>query len=184
MASSRQPSPCALSPSRKTYLGYCFCMDGSLSRHHPNWTDVLGSGVLSWHRGSILASWRPTRPLRAGSLRGHVQSRACSAVAKNIAIEGCCSPSRDLRHGKRIVSWDVGAKRSGRRSRTTIGSEMKRNGNESRRISRTTPLKAGLVQRAEDFCWSSASERSAETSLGAADTSVRATFADRLPPKM
>src|SRR5260370_824552 len=50
MASSRQPSPCALSPSRKTYLGYCFRRDGSLSRHHPHWTDVLGSGVLSWHR--------------------------------------------------------------------------------------------------------------------------------------
>ena len=46
------------------------------------------------------------------------------------------------------------------------------------------PVKAGLVQRAEDSCWSSASERSAETSLGAADTSVRATFADRLPPRM
>src|SRR5260370_37987861 len=87
MASSRQPSPCALSPSRKTSLGYCFRRDGSLSRHHPHWTDVLGSGVLSWHRGSILASWRPTRSLRVGSLPGHVQSRACSAVAENIAIE-------------------------------------------------------------------------------------------------
>src|SRR5260370_39244674 len=59
---------------------------------HPHWTDVLGSGVLSWHRGSILASWRPTRSLRAGSLRGHVQSRACSAVAKNIAIEAVAVP--------------------------------------------------------------------------------------------
>ena len=39
------------------------------------------------------------------------------------------------------------------------------------------PVKAGLVQRAEDYGWSSAGERSksAETSLGAADTSVRAT---------
>jgi putative transposase len=48
------------------------------------------------------------------------------------------------------------------------------------------PVKAGHVQRAEDYGWSSASERkkSAETSLGAADTSVRATFADRVPPKM
>jgi len=46
------------------------------------------------------------------------------------------------------------------------------------------PVKAGLVQRAEDFCWSSAGKRSAETSLGAADTSVRATFADRVLPKM
>jgi REP element-mobilizing transposase RayT len=47
------------------------------------------------------------------------------------------------------------------------------------------PVKAGLIQRAEDFCCSSVAERSAETpgtgphpgSLGAADTSVRATFA-------
>ena len=40
------------------------------------------------------------------------------------------------------------------------------------------PVKAGLVKRAEEYCWSSASERpeSAETSLGAADTSVCATF--------
>jgi REP element-mobilizing transposase RayT len=43
------------------------------------------------------------------------------------------------------------------------------------------PVKAGLVTRAEDYRWSSAGERgkSAETSLGAADTSVRATFATR-----
>src|SRR5713226_1680660 len=40
------------------------------------------------------------------------------------------------------------------------------------------PVKAGLVKRAEDYCWSSASERerSAETSLGGADTSVCATL--------
>jgi len=31
------------------------------------------------------------------------------------------------------------------------------------------PVKAGLVQRAEDYRWSSASGKSAETSLGAAD---------------
>jgi putative transposase len=48
------------------------------------------------------------------------------------------------------------------------------------------PVKAGLVQRAEDYEWSSASERkkSAETSLGAADTSVCATFICRTPEKM
>jgi putative transposase len=41
------------------------------------------------------------------------------------------------------------------------------------------PVKAGLVQRADDYPWSSASQRgeSAETSLGAADTSVCATSA-------
>jgi putative transposase len=40
------------------------------------------------------------------------------------------------------------------------------------------PVKAGMVARAEDCRWSSAGERrkSAETSLGAADTSVCATF--------
>ncbi len=37
------------------------------------------------------------------------------------------------------------------------------------------PVRAGLVARAEDYVWSSAGERVAETSLGAADTSVRAT---------
>jgi putative transposase len=39
------------------------------------------------------------------------------------------------------------------------------------------PVKAGLVQLAEDYPWSSASQRAegAETSLGAADTSVCAT---------
>jgi putative transposase len=39
------------------------------------------------------------------------------------------------------------------------------------------PVKAGLVGQAEDYCWSSAGERkkSAEMSLGAADTSVCAT---------
>ncbi len=37
------------------------------------------------------------------------------------------------------------------------------------------PVKAGLVSRAEDYRWSSAG-KSAETSLGAADTSVCATF--------
>jgi putative transposase len=46
------------------------------------------------------------------------------------------------------------------------------------------PVKAGLVARAEDYRWSSAGERagSAETSLGAADKSVRATFASPEPP--
>src|SRR5260370_24225479 len=41
------------------------------------------------------------------------------------------------------------------------------------------PVNAGLVTRAEDYYWSSARERekSAETSLDAADTSVCATFA-------
>src|SRR5258708_6804248 len=40
------------------------------------------------------------------------------------------------------------------------------------------PVNAGLVKRAEDYCWSSAAQRakSAETSLGAADTSVCATL--------
>ena len=39
------------------------------------------------------------------------------------------------------------------------------------------PVKAGLVERAEDYRWSSAAkpERSAETNLGAAATSGRAT---------
>ena len=46
------------------------------------------------------------------------------------------------------------------------------------------PVKAGLVMRAEDYAWSSAGGRSAETSLGAADTSVCATFADSQPPRM
>jgi putative transposase len=41
-----------------------------------------------------------------------------------------------------------------------------------------------LGRTGETFIWSSAGERSAETSLGAPDTSVRATFADRVPPKM
>ena len=42
------------------------------------------------------------------------------------------------------------------------------------------PVKAGLVQRAEDYAWSSAFQRpaGAETSLGAADTSVRVTYGD------
>src|SRR5713226_8726531 len=46
-------------------------------------------------------------------------------------------------------------------------------------------VKAGLVKRAEDYCWSSAFERgkSAETSLGAADTSVCATSISTEPPK-
>jgi putative transposase len=50
----------------------------------------------------------------------------------------------------------------------------------------SNPVKAGLVKRAEDYCWSSASEaqKNAETSLGAADTSVCATFADSQPPRM
>lgn len=46
------------------------------------------------------------------------------------------------------------------------------------------PVKAGLVQHAEDYPWSSASQRatSAETNLGAADTSVCATSArDKSP---
>ena len=37
------------------------------------------------------------------------------------------------------------------------------------------PVKAGLVQRASDYRWSSAYSERAETSLGAADMSVRAT---------
>jgi len=37
------------------------------------------------------------------------------------------------------------------------------------------PVKAGLVQLASDYRWSSAYKKSVETSLDAADTSVRAT---------
>jgi hypothetical protein len=40
------------------------------------------------------------------------------------------------------------------------------------------PVKAGLVQHASDYRWSSAHER-AETSLGAADTSVCATLSEQ-----
>ena len=55
-----------------------------------------------------------------------------------------------------------------------------RDAEEYRRITRyieENPVKAGLVQRAEDYPWSSASQegKSVETSLDAADTSVRAT---------
>jgi putative transposase len=48
----------------------------------------------------------------------------------------------------------------------------------------SNPVNAGLVQRAEDYPWSSASQRgeSAETSLGAADRSVCATSLENLPP--
>jgi REP element-mobilizing transposase RayT len=48
------------------------------------------------------------------------------------------------------------------------------------------PVKAGLVKLKEDYPWSSASElgRSAETSLGAADTSVCATFGRSDPSSM
>jgi REP element-mobilizing transposase RayT len=46
------------------------------------------------------------------------------------------------------------------------------------------PVKAGLVQRAEDYPWSSAFQRvDAETSLGAADTSVCATSIRDSPQK-
>jgi putative transposase len=47
------------------------------------------------------------------------------------------------------------------------------------------PVKAGLVKHAEDYPWSSAFERgaSAETSLGAADTSVCATSISHDPGK-
>jgi hypothetical protein len=47
----------------------------------------------------------------------------------------------------------------------------------SRHTSRNNPVQAGLATRPEDYAWSSARERrpSAETSLGAADTSVCAT---------
>ena len=46
------------------------------------------------------------------------------------------------------------------------------------------PVKAGLVTRAEDYAWSSAGERIAETSLGAADTSVCATSIRPEPSKI
>ena len=59
-----------------------------------------------------------------------------------------------------------------------------RNEGERQRIAayiEDNPVKAGLVQRVQDYPWSSAFERgaSAETSLGAADTSVRATSISR-----
>jgi putative transposase len=54
-----------------------------------------------------------------------------------------------------------------------------RNEEEWRRIAayiENNPVKAGLVGRAEDYRWSSAGKpKNAETSLGAADTSVCAT---------
>jgi REP element-mobilizing transposase RayT len=55
---------------------------------------------------------------------------------------------------------------------------------EGQRIARyieNNPVKAGLVARAEDYRWSSASQlpHSTETSLGAAETSLCATSADQ-----
>ncbi len=53
-----------------------------------------------------------------------------------------------------------------------------RDDRERERIARyieNNPVRAGLVARAEDYVWSSAGERVAETSLVAADTSVCAT---------
>src|SRR5258707_8572087 len=87
VASSRQPSPCALSSSRKAYLGNRVRVDGSLSGHHASWADVFGSRVLGWHSGSLPASWRATRSLRTGRLRRHVQPCPCDAVDKNLAIK-------------------------------------------------------------------------------------------------
>ena len=63
-----------------------------------------------------------------------------------------------------------------------------RDGDEGQRIAtyiEDNPVKAGLVQHAEDYPWSSAFERgaSAETSLGAADTSVCATSISHDPGK-
>ena len=129
--------------------------------------------------------------LHRGALLGHYELGAYVVMSNHVPVLLLpkISPSRLLQSLKGSTAREAN-RVLGRRGETFWQAESYdhwvRDEKERERIAayiENNPLKAGLVQRAEDFCWSSASERSAETSLGAADTSVRATFADRLPPK-
>src|ERR1035438_3449660 len=149
-------------------------MDGSLSGHCAAGADVFGAGIHRCHSGSLPPTWRRNESLRSGSLCRHVQSCPCAAVAENPTIQASQSlKGATAREANRVL---------GRTGETFWQAESYdhwvRDEKEWQRIEayiENNPVKAGLVSRAEDYRWSSAG-KSAETSLGAADTSVCATF--------
>ncbi len=167
VASSRQPSPCPISTSRQTHLRRRLRMDGSLLRHDARRTDVLSPRARVTHRSSIAPSWHLTGSLRTGSLCRHVEPCACAPITKNLALEAASNRilSRTGETFWQAESYDhwVGDEKE----RTRIAAYIENN-----------PVKAGLVTQAEDYKSSSAYERrkSTQTSLGAPDTSVRATL--------
>ncbi len=100
---------------------------------------LAGIVVASLHRGALLGHYELGAYV---VMSNHVHVLLLPRISPSKlmqSLKGADLRNRAVRHGRRIVSWDVRAKRFGRQSRTIIGSEMKRNGNESRRTSRTTP---------------------------------------------
>jgi putative DNA methylase len=121
--------------------------------------------------------------LRRGAVLGHYDLGAYVVMSNHVHVLLLpkVSPTRLLQSLKGATARE--ANRSlGRTGKTFWQAESYdhwvRDDRERERIAayiENNPVKAGLVTRAEDYAWSSAGERSAETSLGAADTSVCAT---------
>jgi REP element-mobilizing transposase RayT len=145
-------------------------MHGSLSGHHASWTDAFGT-VASLHHYELGAYVVMSNHVHVLLLPKISPSRVMQSLKGATAREANRVLGRTGETFWQAESYDHWVRDERERERITAYIE-------------NNPVKAGLVHRPEDFCWSSAGERSAETSLGAADTSVRATFADRVPPQM
>ena len=124
--------------------------------------------------------------LNRGTLLGHYELGAYAVMSNHVhmLLLPRISPSKLLQSLKGATAWEAN-RILGRTGETFWQAESYdhwvRDEKEWERIAayiENDPVKAGLVTRAEDYRWSSAGERgrSAETSLGAADTSVRATL--------
>src|SRR5260370_35493976 len=178
VASSRQSAPCPVSSSRQTLLRSRLRLDGSLPGHDARWAVVFGSVVRGSDRDSSPASRRAPR--------GHYELGAYVVMSNHVHVLLLprIAPSKLMQSLKGVTARD--ANRILCRTGETFWQAESydhwvRDEKEWGRIAEyieNNPVKAGLVARAEDYRWSSAGERekSAETSLGAAGTSVRATF--------
>src|SRR6266849_4243219 len=118
--------------------------------------------------------------LRRGAVLGHYDLGAYVVMSNHVHVLLLpkVSPSRLLQSLKGATAREAN-RILGRTGETFWQAESYdhwvRDDQERERIAayiENNPVKAGLVGRAEDYCWSSASEweKSAETSLGAADT--------------
>ncbi len=176
--------PCPVSSSRKASSGTAFVwMDRYL--------DTTRLGPMYLLQESIARM--VVACLHRGALLGHYQLGAFVIMSNHVHVLLLprISPSRLMQSLKGASAREAN-RILGRTGETFCQAESYdhwvRDEKERERIAgyiENNPVKAGLVQRAGDYRWSSAGERrkSAETSLGAADTSVCATFENQGPPK-
>jgi hypothetical protein len=176
LASARQSSSLHVSASRPYEQRQGLCLDGSPPRRRRRRSPVFASGANRRRHRRFLAARSRIGPLSASRVGTDGQPRSCASVAFGFTAPPDAGAER---HNGARSEPDSGAYRGDVLAGWSYDHWV-RDERELERIAayiENNPVQAGLATRPEDYAWSSARERrpSAETSLGAADTSVCAT---------